>query len=254
MHSPFVHFDLNDCASNPMAHSVWLSSRQRGNDTQYPTVVSHMACCVHSAVDAYSQRVQRGKQTSDVSHELLAAKPCSTMPVITYCGRRSVADKWKPHRSSFCGFPWTLPDTESRSVAGHKAHSLAPLTPPFMDQKVVLRVLSLTRTLFLETLFGNLITCFRQAACRERKRESQPCLSHSRVKCSVQDNLRTDCACLIRVTTYTAHVCHTPHCRLHRLWFPAPGSPLLRRGVAVGVSLDFIFGRNGTVIATVMLP
>ena len=29
---------------------------------------------------------------------------------------------------------------------------------------------------------------------------------------------------------------------------------LWRRGVAVGVPLDFIFGRDGTVIATVMLP
>ena len=28
-----------------------------------------------------------------------------------------------------------LPDTESRSVAGHRAHSLVSLTPPFMDQK-----------------------------------------------------------------------------------------------------------------------
>ena len=27
----------------------------------------------------------------------LCTKPCSAMPVITYCGRRSVADKWKPH-------------------------------------------------------------------------------------------------------------------------------------------------------------
>ena len=112
------------------------------------------------------------------------------MPVITYCGRRSVADKWKPHRttiytvlSCFCAFQWTLPDTESRSAAGLKAHSLVPLNPPFVDQKVVLRVLSLTRTLSVDTLFGDrplraaslkslkacVITCFRQAACRERK-------------------------------------------------------------------------------------
>ena len=47
----------------------------------------------------------------------------------------------------------TLPDTESRSVAGHRAHSLVPLTPPFMDQKVTLRVLSLTGTLSVDTLF-----------------------------------------------------------------------------------------------------
>ena len=135
---------LNDCASNPMAHSVWLSSRQRGNGIQYTTVVSNMACCALSAMDSYSQRIHRGKQTSALSHELLAAEPCSTMPVITYCRRRSVADKWKPHRtaintvlSSFCAFQWTLPDTESHSVAGLKAHSLEPLTPPFMDQKLV---------------------------------------------------------------------------------------------------------------------
>ena len=128
---------LNDWASNPMAHSVWLSSRQRGNDIQCPTVVSDMACCALSAMDSYSQRIHRGQQTSDVSHELLASEPCSTMPVITCCGRRSVADKWKPHwttintvLSSFCAFQRTPPDTESRSAAGHKAHSLVPITPP----------------------------------------------------------------------------------------------------------------------------
>ena len=35
---------LNDCASNPMAHLVWLSSRQRDNDVQHATVVFDMAC------------------------------------------------------------------------------------------------------------------------------------------------------------------------------------------------------------------
>ena len=48
-----------------------------------------------------------------------------------------VAGTWKLHRTTI----WLsslLPDTESRSVAGHKTHSLVPLTPPFMDQKVVL--------------------------------------------------------------------------------------------------------------------
>ena len=52
-------------------------------------------------------------------------------------------------------FQRTLPDTESRSVAGHRVHSLVPLTPPFMDHKVVIRVLSLTRTLSVDTLFGD---------------------------------------------------------------------------------------------------
>ena len=37
-----------------------------------------------------------------------------------------------------------------------------PFTPPFMDQKVVLQVASLTRTLSVDTLFGNQISvsCF----------------------------------------------------------------------------------------------
>ena len=40
-----------------------------------------------------------GKVPPDSRDRLLflCTKPCSAMPVITYCGRRSVADKWKPH-------------------------------------------------------------------------------------------------------------------------------------------------------------
>ena len=63
----------------------------------------------------------------------------------TDCNERSSAFSSVPNR--------TLPDTESRSVAGHRAHSFLSLTPPFMDQKVVLRVASLTRTLSVDTLF-----------------------------------------------------------------------------------------------------
>ena len=187
-----------------MAHSIWIPSRQRSNDIQYPTVVSDMACGVRSALDPYSGKAKAslvlvgtawnctlcpvclsnikgtifqtsfdgtvGDHMSIVVNRVQRGivcfssvpKPCSAMPVVTYCGRRSVADKWKLHWttictvfSSFCALLWTLPDTESRSVASHKAHSLVPLTPPFMDQKVVLRVLSLTRTLYVDALFGD---------------------------------------------------------------------------------------------------
>ena len=51
-------------------------------------------------------------------------------------------------------FNRTHPDTEYLNVAGHRVYSLVPLTSPFRDQKVVLRVLLLTRTLSVDTLFG----------------------------------------------------------------------------------------------------
>ena len=120
---------LNDCASNPMANS---------------------------AMDPYSGSVFLSTLCSFFLSSIRRTT-CSTVQTSfdgTVGDRMSIVVRVQREIVCFSSVPnRTLPDTESRSVAGHKTHSLVPLTPPFMDQKVVLRVLSLTRTLSFDTLF-----------------------------------------------------------------------------------------------------